>query len=277
LILPNRLVRRFSELRQKHEKGLVAYVTAGDPSLAETPGLLAEIARGGADVIELGVPWSDPSADGVVIQHAMERALSTGGLGTRTLEKTLDAVRAFRAESQVPVVLFGYYNPLLQRGLARAVSEARDAGIDGMLVVDLPPEESEELDDLLARANLSRVPLVAPTTTPERARIIAERAGGFAYYVAVTGVTGAKHLDVEDVGRRAAALRPSLGALPLAVGFGVRDPASARALAPHCDAVVVGTALVQAIASAPDADARRKAAYETTRALKQALISASAA
>jgi len=270
----NRIVRRFSELRLKKEKGLVIYITAGDPSLAETPGLLEEIARGGADVIELGVPWSDPSADGVVIQRAMERALSTGGAGRDTLGKTFAAVQAFRAGSQVPVVLFGYYNPLLQRGLPRVVGEARDAGVDGMLVVDLPPEESAEIDDLLARANLSRVPLLSPTTSPERARMIAEHGGGFAYYVALTGVTGAGHLDSADVGRRAAALRPSLGALPLAVGFGVRDPESARALAAHCDAVVVGTAIVQAIADAPDAAARRKVAYEKTRALKQALTPA---
>jgi tryptophan synthase alpha chain len=269
----NRIVRRFTELRKAGEKGLVIYITAGDPTLAETPGLLEEIARGGADIIELGVPWSDPSADGVVIQHAMERALSTGGAGHDTLAKTFAAVAAFRKESQVPVVLFGYYNPLLQRGLQRVVSEARDAGVDGMLVVDLPPEESAEIDDLLARANMSRVPLLSPTTSPERARMIAEHGGGFAYYVAVTGVTGAGHLDIADVGRRAAALRPSLGALPLAVGFGVRDPASARALAAHCDAVVVGSAIVQAIADAPDAAARRKVAYEKVRALKEALTS----
>ena len=269
----NRLVARMGALVAKKEKALVAYVTAGDPSLAETPALLAEIARGGADVIELGVPWSDPSADGVVIQHAMERALATGGAGHDTVKKTLDVVRALRKESDVPVVLFGYFNPLLQRGLARVAGEARDAGVDGVLVVDLPPEESAELDGELARAGLSRVPLLAPTTTPERARTIVERASGFAYYVALTGITGAGHLDVADVGRRTAALRPSLGALPLAVGFGVREPASARALAPHCDAVVVGTALVQAIAEAPDPAARRKVAYERVRALKDALIS----
>jgi tryptophan synthase alpha chain len=269
----NRLVARMAALAAKKEKALVTYVTAGDPSLAETPALLAEIARAGADVIELGVPWSDPSADGVVIQHAMERALATGGAGHDTIAKTLDAVRAFRKQSEVPVVLFGYFNPLLQRGLQRVADEARDAGVDGVLVVDLPPEESVELDRELQRTGLSRVPLLAPTTTPERARTIVARASGFAYYVALTGVTGAGHLDVADVGRRAAALRPSLGALPLAVGFGVRDPKSARALAPHCDAVVVGTALVQAIAEAPDAAARQRAAYERVRALKDALVS----
>jgi tryptophan synthase alpha chain len=270
-MIDNRLTRRFAELHQRGDKGLVIYLTAGDPSLDETPALLAEVARAGADVIELGVPWSDPSADGVVIQHAMERALSTGGAGHDTIGKTLAAVRKLRETSEVPVVLFGYFNPLLQRGLKRVVQEARDAGVDGMLVVDLPPEESDEIDALLAEAQLSRVPLLAPTTSPERARSIAARGSGFAYYVALTGVTGAGHLDVGDVGARALALRPSLGALPLAVGFGVRDPESARALSSHADAVVVGSALVQAIAEAPDAKARKKVAYERVHALKQAL------
>ena len=269
--IENRLTRRFAELRARGDKALIIYLTAGDPSLAETPGLLAEIARAGADVIELGVPWSDPSADGVVIQHAMERALSTGGAAHDTVTKTLQAVRSFRAGSEVPLVLFGYYNPLLQRGLARVVDEARSAGVDGMLVVDLPPEESGELDELLARASLSRVPLLAPTTSPERARAIAARGSGFAYYVALTGVTGAGHLDPVEVGRRTSVLRPSLAGLPLAVGFGVRDPESAHALAPHCDAVVVGSALVQAIAAAPDAATRLQVAFERVRALKQAL------
>jgi tryptophan synthase alpha chain len=268
----NRLTRRFAELRAQGKKGLIPYVTAGDPSLEETPGILAELARAGADAIELGVPWSDPSADGVVIQQAMERALSTGGAGKQTLARTLEVVRAFRREWETPLVLFGYFNPLLQAGLGKLVQEAKAAGVDGMLVVDLPPEESDELDGELSRAGLSRVPLLAPTTSPERARAIAARASGFAYYVALTGVTGAGHLDIAEVGRRTAALRPALGSeLALAVGFGVRDPASAQALAPHCDAVVVGSALVQAIADAPDAAARRQVAYERVRALKQAL------
>src|SRR5262249_61137191 len=155
-------------------------------------------------------------------------------------------------------------------GPGGVAGEARDAGVDGALVVDLPPEESRELDEALAAAGLARVPLLAPTTTPERARAAVARASGFAYYVALTGVTGAGHLDVADVGRRASALRPVLGGLPLAVGFGVRDPASARALAPHCDAVVVGSALVQAIAEAPDAAARRTVAHQRGHALKPA-------
>jgi tryptophan synthase alpha chain len=273
--MTNRIVARFDELRARGEAALIAYLTAGDPSLDESAPLVLEAAAGGADVIELGVPWSDPSADGPVIQRAMERALSTGGAGRQTIARVLEVVRAVRRASEVPIVLFGYFNPLLQRGLDRIADEARDAGVDGLLVVDLPPEESGELDAHVARAGLVRVPLLAPTTSPERARLVAARGGGFAYYVALTGVTGAATLDPAAVGGRVAALRPSLGGLPLAVGFGVRDAASAGAVAALAgvDGVVVGSALVSAIAAAPDAAARRRVARERCAELKAAVAS----
>ncbi|HUS63096.1 MAG TPA: tryptophan synthase subunit alpha, partial [Kofleriaceae bacterium] len=255
----NRIVQRFRELGARHRAALIVYLTAGDPSLEETAALAMEAAAAGADILELGVPWSDPSADGPVIQRAMERALTTGGAGRDTLGKTLDVVRKIREHTDVPIVLFGYYNPLLQRGIARAVDEAAQAGVDGMLIVDLPPEESVEMDAALASAGLVRVPLLAPTTSVERARTIVARGGGFAYYVALTGVTGAGHLDIHEVTRRTRELRPALGGLPLAVGFGIRDAAGARAIADVADAVVVGSALVQAIADAPDANGRRGA------------------
>jgi tryptophan synthase alpha chain len=213
------------------------------------------------------VPWSDPSADGPVIQRAMERALAGGA----TLARTLDAVATARRRTEVPLVLFGYYNPILARGPERAAREAAAAGVDGVLTVDLALEEAEELDGPLVAAGLDRVPLLAPTTSPERARMHARRGSGFAYYVALTGVTGAAHLDPAAVGRRVAELRPELGALPLAVGFGVKQPADARAIAPHADAVVVGTALVAAIESAGDAAARRRAVVDQVAALKAAL------
>jgi tryptophan synthase alpha chain len=267
----NRLVQCFGKLRAEKRSALIAYLTAGDPSLDETPSLVLEIARAGADVIELGVPFSDPSADGPVIQAAMERALSTGGAGRDTLGHAFAAVKKIRAASEVPIVLFGYYNPLFQRGLARVAKEAAEAGVDGLLVVDLPPEESEELDDALAANGLLRVPLLAPTTTPERARAIVRRGGGFAYYVALTGVTGAGHLDVADVERRTKALRPALGDLPLAVGFGIHDAPGARAIAGLADGVVVGSALVRTIADAPDAKARLAAAQKLTRTLAEAI------
>jgi tryptophan synthase alpha chain len=259
----NRLAHAFSDGKKK----LIAYLTAGDPSLAETAGLVVEAARAGADIVELGVPWSDPSADGVVIQLAMQRALANGG----SLEKTLEIVREIRRESEVPIVLFGYYNPLFQRGPARVAKEAHAAGVDGFLVVDLPPEESDELDQPLLQNHLLRVPLLAPTTSAERAVTICARGGGFAYYVALTGVTGAGHLDVTQVARRAAELRPSLRNLPLAVGFGIKDAEGARAVAEVADAVVVGSALVSTIAAAPDAAARKNAVRVLISSLRSAI------
>jgi tryptophan synthase alpha chain len=261
----NRLQAAFSDGKKK----LVAYLTAGDPSLAETAELVVEAARAGADIIELGVPWSDPSADGPVIQLAMQRALEGGAAG-HTLQKTLEVVQQIRRQSEVPIVLFGYYNPLFQHGLENIAREARAAGVDGVLVVDLPPEESDELDGPLAKHQLMRVPLLAPTTSAERAKQICARGGGFAYYVALTGVTGAGHLDAAEVSRKVKALRPSV-ALPLAVGFGIKDAEGARAVAECADAVVVGTALVAAIAGAADAAGRKLAVRTLISSLKGAL------
>ncbi len=268
----NRIVKRLAELAAHGEKALVVYLTAGDPSLDESVELCLEVARAGADINELGVPWSDPSADGPVIQRAMERALSTGGAGIGAFGKTLDVVRRLRETSQVPVVLFGYFNPLLQRGLRRAVDECKSAGVDGLLVVDLPLDEADELGPLLTDAGLCRIPLLAPTTTLERARMILSHATGFAYYVALTGVTGAGHLDASAVGARLDALRP-LSPVPLAVGFGISDAAGARAVAPSADAVVVGSALIAAVERASGPVARRHAAAALVTQLKEAIAS----
>lgn len=270
----NRIVERFRELGARGRSALIAYLTAGDPSLDETAGLVMEAARGGADIIELGVPWSDPSADGVVIQQAMERALGAGGAGKDTLRRTLEVVAQVRDHTDVPIVLFGYYNPILQRGEQKLIDEAKAAGVDGLLVVDLPPEESQTLDAELHRAGLCRVPLLAPTTSPERARTVVARGSGFAYYVALTGVTGAGHLDVDDVGRRTRELRGALSGLPLAVGFGIKDAAGARAIAGLADGVVVGSALVSRIAAAKDREARKLAAYQLCKELSAAVTSA---
>ncbi len=248
----------------------MVYLTAGDPSLAESVALCRRVADAGADIIELGVPWSDPSADGPVIQRAMERALSTGGAAGDALGKTLAVVRALRESSEVPVVLFGYFNPLLQRGLPRVVGECRESGVDGLLVVDLPLDEADELRPLLKEAGLCQIPLLAPTTTMVRARAILSHASGFAYYVALTGVTGAGHLDADAVGARLAALRP-LSPVPLAVGFGIADADGVRAVAPHADAVVVGSALIAAIERATTPEARLTIAGELVAQLKSAL------
>jgi len=226
-------------------KGLVAYVTAGDPSQAATVDVVCACAAGGADVIELGVPFSDPSADGPVIQRAMQRALGAGGSLVRTLE-TVAAVR--KRGVNTPIVLFGYFNPFYIRGLERAVGEAMDAGADGMLVVDLPPEEGAELHVPLRAAGLGVVPLIAPTSTPARIAAAAAAASGFVYYVALLGVTGAAlgAGALGELGGRVAAIRAATS-LPIAVGFGVSGPEDAARVAEHADAVVVGSAIVRAV------------------------------
>jgi tryptophan synthase alpha chain len=262
-----RIGARFAELASRGEKGLVVYLTAGDPSLGETADLVRVAAEAGADLVELGVPWSDPSSDGPVIQRAMERALAGGA----TLMRTLEVVQLVRRDCEVPLVLFGYYNPILARGPENVASFAAAAGVDGLLTVDLALEEAEELDAPCRAHGLDRVPLLAPTTSPERALRHAARGSGFAYYVSLAGVTGASHLDAAAAARRVEALRPSLGALPIAIGFGVKDTASARTLAPAADAVVVGSAVVQAIEAASGAPERRRALADLVGALKAAL------
>jgi len=266
-----RISAAFERLAARRRSGLILYLTAGDPAFEETPDLLREIADAGADLIELGIPWSDPSADGAVIQRAMERAL---GSGTHSVvKKTLDAVAALRKSSEVPLVLFGYFNPILQRGPAQLTVEAAQVGADGFLVVDLPHEESDELDRFVRAQGLCRIPLLAPTTSVARARFITARGSGFAYYVALTGTTGSAKLDVVAVAARIAELRPALGALPLAVGFGVRTPETAAELARHADAVVVGSALVELCAAQKNAADRRKIAGRFVRELKAAVDS----
>jgi tryptophan synthase alpha chain len=203
----------------------------------------------------------------------LARAPSAGGVAPAPLPRVLAAVRKVRKHTQVPIVLFGYYNPLLQRGLAQVTREAAQAGVDGFLVVDLPPEESEELDAALAENALVRVPLLAPTTSVERARRVVARGGGFAYYVALTGVTGAGHIDADEVERRAGELRPALDGLPLAVGFGIKDPAGAARMARFADGVVVGSALVQTIAAAKDPTARLVACHDLVKQLHSAVRS----
>jgi tryptophan synthase alpha chain len=260
----NRIAARFAALRDRGEKGLVVYLTAFDPDRERSELALLQAARGGADLLEIGVPWSDPSADGPVIQRAMLRGLESGA----SLAGTLELCARLRRQIAIPLVLFGYYNPILCFGPARLCRAAREAGVDGVLCVDLPPEESAELDAALHDEGLCRVPLLAPTTSPERAaRVVSGPAcTGFAYYVALTGVTGAGHLDLADVGRHLAALRQQVQ-LPLAVGFGVKDPETVRGLAelPGCDAVVVGSAVVQAVERGADIEAFVRRLKEGTR------------
>lgn len=239
----------FDQARSENRAALVIYVCAGDPDLRSTEDLVVAAAESGADVIELGVPFSDPTADGPAIQRAAERALAGGA----TLAKVLQTVAAIRARTDVPILLFGYYNPILSYGERKLVQDAVAAGADGFLVVNLPPEESEGLRGPAVEHGLDFVPLVAPTSDPARIAKAAEAATSFIYYVSMTGVTGSTATDLVSASERAGALQRELGR-PIAIGFGVKTKADVATVAPHVDGVVVGSAVVSAIeqASSPD-------------------------
>lgn len=245
----SRLAQAFARAEREQRAALVVYLCAGDPDLAATPRLIRAAAEAGADVVEVGMPFSDPTADGPVIQRASERALAAG----TTLQGVLGAIREARKTTDVAVLLFGYYNPILSLGEARAASEAAEAGVDGFLVVDLPPEEAGSLAAELRQRGMDFVPLVAPTTPDARVDEIARVAGAFLYYVSLTGVTGAA-TDLRAAAKRARIVRERTGK-PVAVGFGVKTPDDVRALAREVDAVVVGSAVCLAIESAANADA----------------------
>jgi tryptophan synthase alpha chain len=239
----SRIGATFEALRASGRKALIPYVTAGDPYADATTDIMLAMADAGADVIELGVPFSDPMADGPVIQRAGERALGRG-IGMR---EVLAFVRAFRARNQTtPVVLMGYANPIERYGVAVFVADAKAAGVDGVLVVDYPPEECESFAATLREGGLDPIFLLAPTSTEQRMKDVGRIASGYVYYVSLKGVTGAGHLDVASV----AAMMPRIKAhvkLPVGVGFGIRDAASAKAVGAVCDAVVIGSALVQCL------------------------------
>lgn len=251
-----RLRQRLDALRSAGRKGLVPFITAGDPSLAATVPVMHALAQAGADVIELGVPFSDPMADGPVIQRSSERALARGA----GLAWVLDCVRAFRErDAATPVVLMGYLNPVEIRGAASFAAEAAAAGVDGMLLVDLPPEEAEAYRLAFAHNGLALISLVSPTTPQARLQRLCEQADGYLYYVSYAGVTGAAHLDVGDAGRHLAEVR-AMARVPVFAGFGIRDAASAAAMAVHADGVVVGSALVSAMeGSTGEAEAAARA------------------
>jgi tryptophan synthase alpha chain len=237
-----RLAQTFTTLRQTGERALVAYVTAGDPSIDTTARLVLEAARRGADVIELGVPFSDPLADGPVIQRAAQRALAGGA----SLKRVLDTVRELRGDVRVPLVLFTYYNPVLAFGLRPFVETATRVGVDGIMVVDLPPEEARPLDAEAEPAGLDLVHLVAPTSTPERLRLIARRSRGFIYLVSLTGVTGERDALPKELAAQIRALR-LLTTKPVCVGFGIGRPEQVAAVGQLADGVIVGSAIVRLI------------------------------
>ena len=240
----SRLAARFAQLKSAGKSALVPYITAGDPCKQATVPLMHALVKAGADALELGVPFSDPSADGPVIQAACERALAAG----TTLKDVLAMVREFHTrDRQTPVILMGYLNPMEAMGVEAFAIAAGGAGVDGVLTVDMPPEEAEPLAGLLRAQGIDPIFLLAPTTDAVRARRIAETASGFVYYVSLKGVTGAARLDVEAVRERLAGIRRHT-ALPVGVGFGVRDATTAAALAGVADAVIVGSAIVGRIA-----------------------------
>jgi tryptophan synthase alpha chain len=260
-----RISKRLAELRESGELGIVAYITAGDPTLDATHKFVLALADSGADVIELGVPFSDPLADGPTIQRASERALKSG----TTLAGVLNLVRRVRESSQVPLVLFSYYNPILQMGLEKFAATAADAGADGVLATDLTPEESDDYHRIVHSHGLDTIFLAAPTSNDERLQKIAACSSGFLYLISRTGVTGAKDSLPDDL---PALLRRvhRFTDLPIAVGFGISLPGHVSILGGLADAAVIGSALVSEIERAPTPDAAAAALCERVHAFKEA-------
>lgn len=263
-----RIAECFARLAGQKRKALIPYITAGDPDPSLTVSLMHTLVEAGADIIELGVPFSDPMADGPVIQQACERALAAG----TTLARVLDMVAEFRRrDNATPVVLMGYLNPVEAMGYETFADRCRDLGIDGVLLVDLPPEEADELGPLFRERGLDLVFLLAPTTTEARIARIAAAGSGYLYYVSLKGVTGAATLDTAAVAGRLDLIRNHT-TLPVGVGFGIKDAATARAVSRVADGVVVGSALVQRIADHRQEPARiPEALAELLRAMREAM------
>ncbi|MDR3448646.1 MAG: tryptophan synthase subunit alpha [Alphaproteobacteria bacterium] len=240
----SRIAIRFAALKAAHKKAFIPFITAGDPDLATFAKILAGLPKAGADLIEIGMPFSDPMADGPAIEKANLRAFA-GGI---KLKKIIDAVRDFRAgDKDTPIILMGYANPLYAYGLDKFAKDAKDAGVDGLIIADLPPEEDGQLRAMAGGLDIIR--LVTPTTDAARLKTILNGASGFLYYVSVTGITGSKQADATPVQKAVAAIRAQSN-LPVAVGFGISTPEAARAIAAVADGVVVGSAIVNRIAVA---------------------------
>jgi len=255
VISATRLHRRFDELKAQGRAALVTFVTAGDPDLATSFAILRALSQAGADVIELGMPFTDPMADGPAIQLSSQRALKVG----QTLARTLDMVRALRAENDtVPVVLMGYYNPIYIYGVEEFLRDAKSAGVDGLIVVDLPPEEDDELCLPALAAGLNFIRLATPTTDDKRLPAVLANTSGFVYYVSITGITGTAAPDTAKTAAAVARIKRYCK-LPVAVGFGVRTADQAAAIASSADGVVVGSALVNAIKASLDESNRATA------------------
>ncbi len=237
-----RIQEKFNALKEKGEKALIVYLTVGDPSVEKTEEIILGLVVAGVDLLELGVPFSDPTADGPIIQAACRRALRNGV----TLPRILRMVASIRRASEIPMVLFSYYNPLFSYGCDRFAAKAKEAGVDGVLVVDLPLEESSELRRHTDPRGIDFISLIAPTTNEERIRRISSRGSGFLYCISITGVTGTESPRPEEIKRDMERIR-KLTHLPLAVGFGISTPHEVREISPHVDGVVIGSAMVRMI------------------------------
>ncbi len=246
----SRIAATFQRLTQTHRKALIPFFTVGDPSLTQAVPLMQALVRAGADLLELGIPFSDPMADGPTIQRASERALKQGV----TLHQVLAVVEQFRAlDSTTPVILMGYANPIERMGLERFAQECAQSGVDGVLVVDYPPREARSLGSLLQARAIDSIYLLSPTSTAERVAEIGAMATGYIYYVSLRGVTGAAHIDLEDVARQVERVR-AYTQVPVGVGFGIRDGATAKALARVADGIVIGSRLVEEMEASPPAE-----------------------
>jgi tryptophan synthase alpha chain len=248
----NRIEQRFADLKTEGRAALVTFLMAGDPDYATSLALTKALPKAGADVIELGMPFTDPMADGPAIQAAGQRALKAG----QDMDKTLSLVREFRQrDDSTPIVLMGYYNPIYIYGVDRFLADAKSAGVDGLIVVDLPPEEDEELCLPALKVGLNFIRLATPTTDDKRLPAVLKNTSGFVYYVSITGITGAAAPDAGKVGTAVARIKKHTQ-LPVAVGFGVRDAARAKAIAEGADGVVVGSALIDALRGTLDKDGK---------------------
>ncbi len=238
-----RIDRKFAQLKSENRKAFVTYVMAGDPDYETSLEIVKGLPAAGADIIELGLPFTDPMADGPTIQLAGQRALEAG----QTLEKTLQMARDFRAgDDETPIVMMGYYNPIFSRGVDRFLADAKEAGIDGLIIVDLPPEEDEELCIPAQAAGLNFIRLATPTTDDARLPKVMQNTSGFVYYVSITGITGAAAAEAGDVAPEVARIK-AVSDLPVVVGFGIRTPEAAQAIASVADGAVVGSAIVALI------------------------------
>ena len=245
----NRIEKRFKELAARGETAFIPYITAGDPTLERTAQLVVELEKAGADVIEFGVPFSDPVADGVVNQEAAQRALRHNV----SLHDIVRLVKRLRVATQIPIVLFTYVNPVLAYGLESLAADAADAGVDGVLCVDLPPEEATEYKRLLDAKGIATVFLIAPTSTPERVKLIAKTSSGFVYYVSRTGVTG-ERADIESSVKSMVDRIRACTSIPVAVGFGISTPQQAEEVSGYADGVIVGSAIVRMVGELGDSD-----------------------